>query len=158
MPRSLHSGSVIPRGLIADHVEAGPSLTITARPVVASARCPNCDQPSSRVHSHYTRTLSDLPVAGRRVVISVRVRRFRCVGTNCRTRIFAERLGPDLAAAYAQRTARPGLRTHWHPHLMRPRGRVQRRWPWSGREQREAPVRLLPYPQNCRCKGEATWA
>jgi hypothetical protein len=41
MPRSLHSGSVIPRGLIVDHVEAGPGLTITARPVAASARCPN---------------------------------------------------------------------------------------------------------------------
>ena len=106
MPRSLHSSTVIPRGLIVDHVEAGPGLTITARPVAASARCPNCDQPSSRVHSHYTRTLSDLPVAGRRVVISVHVRRFRCIGTDCRTRIFAERLGPDLAAAYARRTAR----------------------------------------------------
>lgn len=47
-----------------------------------------------------------LPVAGRRVVIAVRVRRFRCVGTDCRTRIFAERLGSDLAVAYARRTAR----------------------------------------------------
>lgn len=81
-------------------------LTITAQPVAALARCPGCDQPSSRIHSRYTRTLSDLPVAGRRVVIDVRVRRFRCIGPGCRTRIFAERLGPDLAAAYGRRTAR----------------------------------------------------
>ena len=106
MSRSLHSSSVIPRGLVVEHVEASPGLTITARPVATSARCPNCDQTSSRIHSRYTRTLSDLPVAGRRVVIAVHVHRFRCVGTDCRTRIFAERLGPDLAAAYARRTAR----------------------------------------------------
>lgn len=106
MPRSLHHGSVFPRGLVIDHVEVGTGLTITARPVAASARCPGCDQPPSLIHSRYTRTLSDLPVAGRRVVIDVSVRRFRCVGTDCQTKIFAERLGPDLAATYARRTAR----------------------------------------------------
>ena len=61
---------------------------------------------SSRVHSRYTRTLSDLPAAGRRVVITVSVRRVRCVGPECRTKVFAERLEPDLAAAYARRTGR----------------------------------------------------
>lgn len=106
MPRSLHPGSVIPRGLIIDHVKVGTGLTITARPVATLARCPGCDQPSSRIHSRYTRTLSDLPVAGRRVVIDISVRRFRCIGSDCRTKIFAERLGPDLAVAYGRRTAR----------------------------------------------------
>ena len=81
-------------------------MTITARPVAALARCPGCDQPSFRIYSRYTRTLSDLPVAGRRVVIDVRVRRFCCIGSDCRTKIFAERLGPNLAAAYGRRTAR----------------------------------------------------
>ena len=56
--------------------------------------------------SRYTRTLSDLPVAGRRVVIRVSVRRFRGVGPECRTKIFAKRLEPDLATAYARRTGR----------------------------------------------------
>lgn len=106
MPRSLHPGSVFPRVLVIDHVEVGTGLTITARPVAALARCPGCDQPSSRIHNRYTRTLSDLPVAGRRVVIDIRVRRFRCIGPDCRTKIFAERLGPDLAVAYGRRTAR----------------------------------------------------
>ncbi|MCJ2125547.1 ISL3 family transposase, partial [Methylobacterium sp. J-077] len=106
MSRRLHAGAVIPRGLVIDQVEVGAVLTITARPVAASARCPGCDQSSSRIHSHYTRTLSDLPVAGRRVALNARVRRCRCVGTDCGTRIFAERLGSDLAAAYARRTAR----------------------------------------------------
>ena len=74
MSRSLHAGAVIPRDLVIDHVEVGAVLTITARPVAASARCPGCDRSSSRIHSHYTRTLSDLPVAGRRVALDV------CVG------------------------------------------------------------------------------
>jgi len=66
------------------------------------------------VHSRYIRTLSDLPVAGRRVVVTVRVRRFRCVGEMCRTKVFAEWLEPGLAAAYARRTGR--LKTIVH-HL-----------------------------------------
>ena len=106
MPCSLRPGSVVPPGLVVDDVEVGAALTINARPIAASARCPSCDQVSARVHSRYTRTLSDLPVAGRHVVITVSVRRFRCVGAGCRTQIFAERLRPDLAAAYARRTGR----------------------------------------------------
>ena len=106
MPRSLHPSSVVPGGLAVHHVEAGAGLTITARPIAASARCPGCDQPSSCVHSRYTPTLSDLPIGGRRVVIDVRVRRFRCTGTDCRTKIFAERLGSDLAVPYGRRTGR----------------------------------------------------
>ena len=52
------------------------------------------------------RTLSDLPVAGRRVVITVSVRRFPCLGPECRTKVFAERPEPDLATAYVRRTGR----------------------------------------------------
>jgi hypothetical protein len=58
------------------------------------------------MHSRYTHTLSDLPVASRRIVIRVSVRRFRCFGPKCRTKIFAKRLEPNLAAAYARRTER----------------------------------------------------
>ncbi len=106
MARSIHLGSIIPPCLVVDHIEVGAGLTITARPKTASARCPRCEGVSSRVHSRYTRTLSDLPVAGRRVVITISVRRFRCVDSECRTKVFAERLEPDLAVAYARRTRR----------------------------------------------------
>ncbi|SFM96178.1 Transposase [Methylobacterium pseudosasicola] len=112
MPRSLHPSSVVPRGLLIDHVEIGTGMTITARPAAALAQCPGCDQPSSRIHGCYTRTLSDLPVASRPVVIDVRVRRFRCIGSDCRTQIFAERLGPDLAAAFSRCTTRLNYIVH----------------------------------------------
>lgn len=47
----------------------------------------------------------DLSVAGRRIVITISVRRFLCVGTECRTKVFAMRLETDLAA-YARRSGR----------------------------------------------------
>jgi hypothetical protein len=104
--RNLHLGSIVPPSLLVDHVEVGAGLTITARPGAASAQGPRCADVSSRLHSRYTRTLSDLAVAGRQGVITLSVRRFWCVGDGGRTKIFAERLEPDLAAASAGRAGR----------------------------------------------------
>ena len=115
MPRSLRVGSIAPLSLVVDHIEVGAGLTIIARPKVASARHPRCEGASSRMHNRYTRALSDLPVAGRRVVIRVSVRRFRCVGPECRTKIFAKRLEPNLAAAYARRRGSAPTRSAWRP-------------------------------------------
>jgi hypothetical protein len=120
MARSLHLGSVIPPGLVVDYIEVGAGLTITARPKAASARCPMCDEFSSRVHSRYTRTLSDLPAAGRRVAITISVRRFRSVGPECRTKVFVEAwlsahpaiaiLARDRGGCYGEATARTLLK------------------------------------------------
>ncbi len=71
----------------------------------ATAACPLCHQASSRVHSRYTRTLADLPWARISVRLRLRVRRFFCDQTDCRRRIFSERLNPAVAA-YARRTRR----------------------------------------------------
>jgi transposase len=60
---------------------------------------------SGSVHSHYRRTLADLPWADHATRIELAVRRFRCVDPDCPRRVFAERL-PGLAAPYARRTAR----------------------------------------------------
>jgi transposase len=68
-----------------------------------SARCPLCRRRSRRAHSRYHRTLADLPISGRRVVLTVRVRRFRCLAAACPRKIFAERL-PGLAAPFARRS------------------------------------------------------
>ena len=107
MGRVLHSATLVPRGLSVEDVEAvDGAMTITARSPSTSAPCPSCDQVSSRLHSGYTRRLADLPSGGRRVVVRLIVRRFRCTVGSCRMRIFAERLHPDVAAVYARRTAR----------------------------------------------------
>lgn len=69
------------------------------------AACPVCGQTSARVQSRYTRTLADLPWAGRQVQWHVQVRRFRCENGACPRKIFTERL-PMWAPAYAHRTSR----------------------------------------------------
>lgn len=70
-----------------------------------SASCPVCDQTSAKLHSHYLRTLADLPWSGRAVRLLLRVRRFRYSSPECPRRIFAERL-PDLVEPYARKTVR----------------------------------------------------
>ena len=59
--------------------------------------CPSCGRDSSRVHSRYSRTVSDLPWHGVSVELEVRARRFFCDEASCARRIFCERL-PDVAA------------------------------------------------------------
>ncbi len=70
-----------------------------------SVACPVCGRSTARLHSHYLRTLADLPWGGRSVRLSLRVRRFRCSHSECPRRIFAERI-PDLVAPYARKTTR----------------------------------------------------
>jgi transposase len=70
-----------------------------------AAACPRCGRPSHRVHSHYHRTVADLPGQDFPVVIRLTVRRFRCATAGCPTTIFCERV-PQLLGAYARTTAR----------------------------------------------------
>ena len=70
-----------------------------------TAACPHCSSLSAHVHSHYTRTLVDLPCQERAVVLRVQVRRFFCPAAACAHRTFAEQF-PALAPAYARRTSR----------------------------------------------------
>lgn len=59
--------------------------------------CPVCGRGSSRVHSRYSRTVSDLPWHGVSVALEVHARRFFCDEALCERRIFCERL-TDVAA------------------------------------------------------------
>lgn len=67
--------------------------------------CPGCAVPSSRIHSHYDRTLADLAWAELRVCLCLQVRKCFCRNSACAQRIFAERL-PEVAAPWARRTQR----------------------------------------------------
>ncbi len=96
LPRSLHVEAL----LLADD-----GLTILASSAATDVRCPVCGEPADRVHSRYTRTLADLPWAGRAVSLRVRVRKFFCANAACPRAIFAERLA-GIAQASAHRTDR----------------------------------------------------
>jgi transposase len=81
----------------------GETVTLHLAASTRFARCPLCARRSKRVQSVYHRTVADLPLAGRQLVLRLRVRRFRCGVRRCPRAIFAERF-PKLVAAYGRRT------------------------------------------------------
>jgi transposase len=85
--------------------ETTHQLTATAVTTATEAACPLCQRPSSRVHSHYTRHLADLPCCGQPVRWLIVVRRFRCLTEDCPRKIFTERFS-SCAPAYARRLLR----------------------------------------------------
>ncbi|MFC0498539.1 ISL3 family transposase [Streptomyces mutabilis] len=68
------------------------AISIGARSTAAGAACPDCGSRSSRVHSSYLRIPADVPSAGRRVVLCLRVRRFFCPDDSCGRRTFVEQM------------------------------------------------------------------
>jgi transposase len=80
-------------------------LIATAVTTASGFACPLCQQPSRRVHSHYTRHLADLPCCGQPVCWQIVVRRFRCLTQECPRQIFTERFSP-CAPTYARRFLR----------------------------------------------------
>ena len=92
--------------LVLDTLEVDEhAVRLTTRVTTATACCPLCAAPASRVHSRYQRTVADLPCVGRILRVLVQVRRFFCDNAACQRVIFAERLGAAVAV-YARRTAR----------------------------------------------------
>src|SRR5215212_2113999 len=81
------------------------SLTLVVKATRTQAECPRCHRLSSRVHSYYTRKVSDLPWHGVSVRLELRTRRFRCKNSLCTKRVFCERL-PRVVAHYARKTLR----------------------------------------------------
>jgi transposase len=93
-------------------------LTTTADAITAhmqtserTSSCPLCHQPSSRVHSHYFRSLVDLPLHGVTMRLALLTRRFFCATVDCPRRIFTERL-PGIVTPYARRTVQVDIWLH----------------------------------------------
>ena len=80
-------------------------MTLDVAVTTSQARCPTCTQPSTHVHSHYRRTLADLPWATTPVQLHLRVRRFWCETPSCGRQTFTERV-PKVAACSARTTTR----------------------------------------------------
>ncbi len=69
------------------------------------ARCTKCQQPARRVHSHYMRTVADVPLAGVAVRWQLTVRRFFCDNAECPQLTFTEQV-PSILARGAHRSRR----------------------------------------------------
>ena len=80
-------------------------IVATLEATAPRGTCPRCGTGSEAVHSHYQRTIADLPWSGQAVRLHLRVRKFYCRQPACTRRVFTERL-PYLVAPYARRTAR----------------------------------------------------
>ena len=87
---------LLPKGLRLESlgIETG-RVSISVGSDSTRCACPLCGHVSSRAHSLYHRTVSDLPWHGICVTLKVRARRFFCDQPSCERRIFCERL-PDV--------------------------------------------------------------
>jgi transposase len=84
----------------------GPDQIVAALGATApQATCPICGTGSEAIHSHYQRTIADLPWGHQTVRLHLCVRKFFCRQPTCTRRIFTERL-PAIVAPYARRTKR----------------------------------------------------
>lgn len=91
--------------LVEDVLIENQVLTLVITSTLPEMPCPECRRPSSRIHSRYTRRLSDLPCQGRTVRLLVQVRRFFCDAPTCSRKTFAEAFS-GVAPKYARRTSR----------------------------------------------------
>ncbi|MCX4825935.1 ISL3 family transposase [Streptomyces sp. NBC_01142] len=87
-----------------DVIDEGEQLVVRARTPKDTAVCPVCGASSGRVHGYHWRTVADVPVDSRRVVVRVRVRRLVCPTRDCR-HTFREQV-PGVLERYQRRTAR----------------------------------------------------
>ena len=80
-------------------------IRVVARTRGGPMPCPACGTLTSKVHGFHGRTLMDVPVDGRRVVVSVRLRRLVCPVLGCPRQTFREQV-PGLVERYQRRTTR----------------------------------------------------
>ena len=85
----------LPEGLEVTAIEMiDEVLTIMAVSKQGDPCCPLCGTPALRVHSRYTRQITDLPCSGQQVRLLVQVRKCFCKVPGCARKIFLERLTP----------------------------------------------------------------
>ncbi|MET8511864.1 ISL3 family transposase [Streptomyces sp. NPDC005077] len=82
---------------------AGGVVRIEARTRELTVVCPDCGLGSARVHSRYCRTLADVAVGGRPVLVRLSVRRLFCDAPGCGRRTFAEQV-EGLTVRYRRRS------------------------------------------------------
>lgn len=90
---------------ITDVVITAQEVQIEAQSCAHTAHCPDCQQLTCSIHSHYTRRPRDLAYFGQPVRLTLTVPRFRCLNPDCPRRTFVERL-PKAVPFYAHCTTR----------------------------------------------------
>jgi len=92
--------------LVIESVEyCGNDVHIYARSSLDHGVCPYCGAISHKVHSRYFRTVTDLPILGRRTVLHLWMRKFFCKNCECGKKTFAEQPGNEIIR-YRRRSRR----------------------------------------------------
>jgi transposase len=90
--------------VIEDVIDQGEQILVRARTPEGPAPCLTCGAATERVHGYYWRTVADVPIDARWVVVRVRIRRLVCPTRGCR-HTFREQL-PGVLERYQRRTPR----------------------------------------------------
>jgi transposase len=91
--------------VIDDVADDGEVIRVLARTRNVPVPCPMCGVLTGKVHGYHGRTVGDVPVDGRRVVLCLRVRRLVCPVLGCRRQTFREQV-PGLLERLQRRTTR----------------------------------------------------
>lgn len=107
MFQRFQRATLAPAGFAVEEVEVdGEKIGLRLRSNQPFGICPGCGRRSRRVQSRYVRRPADLPIGGRRVALTVLMRRFWCDAVLCGRRIFSEQFGGEVLARYGRRTER----------------------------------------------------
>lgn len=68
------------------------------------SRCPNCGKFCKKIHDHYIRTITDLPVFQYKTIIRLKTRKFKCGNNRCKQKVFSEQT--PMILRYSRRTNR----------------------------------------------------
>ena len=74
-----------------DHVIYDNEMYITAKSKRKEAKCPYCGKLSKNVHSYVERSLKDLPIQCKKVIIKLLSKKYFCKNTDCSKTTFSER-------------------------------------------------------------------
>lgn len=91
---------------------SGLEMAIETKTTRSVVHCPQCQQPTRKVHSRYFRRPRDLPTTGLRVRLLLQTRKFFCENSGCSRAVFCERL-PECVEKYAHCTARLNQHLIW---------------------------------------------
>lgn len=97
--------SGLSRLIIEDVRDGGEAVAVAARTRDEAVPCPVCGTLTAKVHGYHGRTVRDVPVDGRRVVVHLRVRRLVCPVLGCSRQTFREQI-PGLLERHQRRTVR----------------------------------------------------
>jgi transposase len=89
--------------VIEEVVDQSERVLVRARTEEAPMSCPDCGAISERVHAWHERTVADVPLNARKVVVVARFRRLRCQNPVCGRRTFREQV-PGVLERYQRRT------------------------------------------------------